>query len=459
MNNNTPIRVRFAPSPTGHLHVGGLRTALFNYLFAKHVSGIYLLRCEDTDTERSSKDFFASQMSSLAWVGIMPDEPVVIQSSRFDEHKKIINKLLSEKKAYKCFCTEQDLKERLGREENNATFIRYDRHCFYNQSDKKRSYVIRFCMPEIPDMYKFHDLIRGVVSFTPDQYDDFIIVRSDNVPVYNLVVVIDDAFMNISHVIRGEEHISNTPKQIALYHACGFTIPKFAHLPMILSANGQKLSKRDGAVSVNEYKEMGYLPHALINYLARLGWAHGDQELFSMKELIACFSLQEVGKKGAIFDKAKLDWINSIYIRATDAAQLYVYMQETLHYNFVVAYPAWDRCLVERAINIFKERVATLRDLLREIESFYKGPMLEIAHVTSPMRYYARVVREIFLKEGVALTNIKNIAKEIGVPMVAIAQSVRFALLGKIDGPGVGDLLAILSKQEILQRLERLETI
>ncbi|RTL06629.1 glutamate--tRNA ligase [Candidatus Dependentiae bacterium] len=459
MYTSRPIRVRFAPSPTGHLHVGGLRTALFNYLFAKHNNGTYLLRCEDTDIERSSKTFFDSQMNSFAWVGLMPDEPVVIQSSRFEEHKKIINKLLAEKKAYKCFCSEQELEQRLGKSESEQHFVKYDKHCLTKQKENNGAYVIRFCMPETADAYEFDDLIRGRVCFTPNQFDDFIIVRSDGIPVYNLVVVIDDAFMNISHVIRGEEHISNTPKQIALYHACDYQVPQFAHLPMILSANGQKLSKRDGALSVNEYKDMGYLPHALLNYLARLGWAHKDQEIFSLEELITYFSLEAVGKKGAIFDPLKLDWINSTYMKATEASVLYTYMQESLQYNFTTICPNWDMKTIERALHIFKERVNTLKELLNEIESFYKDPILDKRYVTEQMKHHSMLIRNTFLKEGVSILNIKNKAKDLGVPMITLAQTLRFALLGKMDGPGVSELLAILSDQQVLHRLERIQSI
>jgi glutamyl-tRNA synthetase len=204
---------------------------------------------------------------------------------------------------------------------------------------------------------------------------------------------------------------------------------------------------------------MGYLPHALLNYLARLGWSHKDQELFSMEELINYFSLEEVGKKGAIFDKVKLDWINSTYIRSYDSHTLYTYIHEKLHYNFTDSFPTWNKSFIEKALHVFKERVTTLKDLLYEIEAFYKGPILQAENITSEMKYYAGLVKKIFLKEGVSITNIKNIAKEIGIPMVAIAQSVRFALLGRTEGPGVGDLLTILSEQEVLQRLERLETI
>lgn len=459
MNTSKPIRVRFAPSPTGHLHVGGLRTALFNYLFAKHNNGSYLLRCEDTDIERSSETFFNSQMDSFAWVGITPDEAVVIQSSRFEEHKKIINKLLSEKKAYKCFCTEQELEKRLGKGESEQHFVKYDKYCLTRQADKDAPYVIRFCMPETIAAYEFNDLIRGRVCFTRDQFDDFIIVRSDGIPVYNLVVVIDDDFMRISHVIRGEEHISNTPKQIALYHACGYQVPQFAHLPMILSANGQKLSKRDGALSINEYKEMGYLPHALLNYLARLGWAHKDQEIFSLDELIKHFSLEAVGKKGAIFDPVKLDWINSTYMKATEASVLYTYMQKTLQYNFSTMFPNWDAQTIQQALHVFKERVCTLKALLNEIESFYKDPILDKQYVTEQMKHHSMLIHNTFLKEGVSILNIKNKAKELGMPMITLAQTVRFALLGKMDGPGVGELLAILSDQQVLHRLERIQSI
>lgn len=454
------VRVRFAPSPTGHLHVGGLRTALFNYLFAKHNNGVYLLRCEDTDLERSTEAFFDSQMRSFKWVGIIPDEPVVIQSTRFAQHFKVIDSLIERKKAYKCYCTEQVLAARLGKTDEND-FIRYDRHCFYNQTahDEKDPFVIRFCMPESLSEYSFDDLIRGQISFSPEQYDDFIIVRTDGVPVYNFVVVVDDAFMAITHVIRGEEHIANTPKQIAIYNACGYKVPFFAHLPMILGASGAKLSKRDGATSVNDYKEHGYLPEALVNYLAKLGWAYKDQEIFSMQELITHFSLEGVGKKGSIFDPEKLNWMNGLYIKNMSARTLYEYMCTELEYKFGELLPGWSQERIEKAIDVFKGRVITLEELKNELCTLRGQGNVLIPEFTKEMKQYVAMVRERFLKEGISANTIKEVAKEADVPIVLVAQPVRLALIGKLHGPGIGDLIHLLTTQEVLERLKKLEDV
>ena len=284
----SPVRVRFAPSPTGHLHIGSLRTALFNWLFARHIQGTFLLRIEDTDIERSKAEYTQSIMGSLAWCGLTPDEPVVIQSDRIKEHQRVAQQLIKEGKAYRCICTPQEVEQRIQAQSgDDHSFAKYDGTCRDAGHDGSKPSVIRFKIGAIHDV-SFDDIIRGPIRVNTQELDDFIIIRSDGTPMYNFVVVVDDAFMRITHVIRGEDHIPNTIKQILLYQACNYQLPQFAHLPMILGPSGEKLSKRDGAVSALEYKHNGYLPDALINYLARLGWAHGDQEIFTRQELIEC---------------------------------------------------------------------------------------------------------------------------------------------------------------------------
>ena len=306
--NNKMVRVRFAPSPTGHLHIGGLRTALFNWLFARHNGGAYLLRIEDTDVSRDKAEYVDSIFGSFAWTGIMPDEQPVIQSTRIAEHQQVIEQLISQKKAYKCYCAPDDHVRRLQARGIDTLFVKYDSYCRIRSAspdDTHKPYAVRFAIAVGRESVIFDDLIRGRVEIPIDQLDDFVLARSAGGPMYNFVVVVDDAFMRISHIIRAEEHLVNTPKQILLYEACNYPIPQFAHVPLILGPSGDKLSKRDGAVSVLEYRQAGYLPAALINYLARLGWAHGDQEIFSVDELVNCFSLEAIGKKGAIFDPQK----------------------------------------------------------------------------------------------------------------------------------------------------------
>src|ERR1700733_99493 len=295
------VRVRFAPSPTGHLHIGGMRSAIFNWLFARHNNGSFLLRIEDTDRERSKQEYTDSILASFAWMRIDWDEPVVIQSERAKRHQEVAQKLYAQGKAYYCICTPEQVQDRLAAQSGfDINFMKYDGLC-RNASHTKGA--LRFKIPDDITEVTFHDLIRDTITIGIDQLDDFILVRSDGTPMYNFVVVVDDADMKISHVIRGEEHIANTPKQILLYQACGFPLPYFAHLPMILGPDGNKLSKRDAATGVFEYKQLGYIPDPLFNYLVRLGWSHGDQEIFTREEVIQFFDLAHVGKKGAIFDQ------------------------------------------------------------------------------------------------------------------------------------------------------------
>jgi glutamyl-tRNA synthetase len=459
--NNTPVRARFAPSPTGHLHIGGLRTALFNYLFAKNKKGTYLLRIEDTDFARSTEEFKKSILDSFAWIEIQPDEPVVIQSERLAEHNRIVKKLIEEKKAYFCYCSPDDLALRLGKGQEDV-FVRYDRYCFkkeFDKNDLQREHVVRFVMPENDlEIYSFDDLIRDTVTFEPEQFDDFIIVRSDGIPVYNFVVVIDDAFMKITHVIRGEEHIPNTPKQIALYKACGYQTPQFAHLPMILGPGGNKLSKRDGAKSVYEYKNEGYLPHALVNYLARLGWSHGDQEIFSKEELIQAFNLEHVGKKGAIFDPEKLNWMNGHYIRSSSASYLYHYIETALDSQFFSIMNQWSSDVFEKAIELFKGRVFTLIQLMNSLSELYYGVTKEQLKgieipLTDSILTVLKKIQHTLHNELWTTSLLKEVATENALRMIEITQPLRIALLGKSDGPGINDIIQIIGMKEGAKRL------
>jgi glutamyl-tRNA synthetase len=459
-NNSRSVRVRFAPSPTGHLHIGGLRTAIFNWLFAKHNNGTFLIRIEDTDRERSKQEYADAILAAFDWIDIHPDESVVIQSERIEEHRAVAQKLLSQGKAYKCYCSSDAIAARA----DDEPFIKYDGHC-RTAGDLDKPYAIRFKLPDFNDIV-FEDLIRGPVRFDRDQLDDFIIVRSDGMPVYNFVVVVDDAAMKISHVIRGEDHISNTPKQILLYQACNYTVPQFAHIPMILGPSGDRLSKRDGATSVLEYKNNGYLPNALMNYLVRLGWAHGDQEIFTREELIAFFTLNAVGKKGAIFDIEKLNWVNTVYLKNMAADALLSYIHQELNPDFSTALAPWDREHIVQAINLYKERVATITALMEEIMSLHNGPVTyskeDIINWTSQdtKEHLATIIDclqsvDHFTIEACS-NAIKNCAKKIGVKFVVFAQPIRIALLGKSTGPGIFELLGILGKKESIKRIQRL---
>lgn len=468
MMSSQHVRVRFAPSPTGHLHIGGLRTALFNYLFARHNKGEFLLRIEDTDLERSTDEYHKSILDSFAWVNIHADEPIVIQSQRLEEHLAVANSLVNAGKAYRCYCSGQDLVARYDSSPDAELYISYDGFCADRTpqpGDDQKSYVIRFRLPKNQQEVVFNDLIRGPISIGMDQLDDFIIVRSGGYPMYNFVVVVDDAFMKITHIIRGEEHIVNTPKQILLHQACGYEPPLFAHLPLILGASGEKLSKRDAAVSVIEYAREGYLPQALLNYLARLGWSHGDQEIFSMDELINYFVLDAVGKKSSIFDLEKLAWVNSVYIQQLPAKDLLTHIVKDVDSTFRQRI-TWDEDRLLKAIELYKERAKTLRVMVDEIVIMHDGPRhrdaLDVQKwITAESKHHLEALIDVLEKTDqftseVLAESIKHVAKRYDVKLVAIAQPIRIALQGKASGPGVFEVLALIGKKESIARLKAL---
>jgi glutamyl-tRNA synthetase len=461
-SDKSVVRVRFAPSPTGHLHIGGLRTALFNWLFARHNKGTFLLRIEDTDIERSKPEYLHSILSALEWALIMGDEEPVIQTHSVETHKKLIKKLLDEGKAYKCYCP-------LATDVESINYFRYGSLCRMKEPlATDQSYVVRIKLPHDQEHITFNDLIRGPVSFPLDQFDDFIIARSDGTPIYNFVVVADDAAMEITHVIRGEDHIPNTPKQIVLYNALGFQIPKFAHLPLILGPSGAPLSKRDAATSVLDYRKNGYLAHALCNYLVRLGWSHGDQEIFSIDELINYFTLENVGKKGAIFDQKKLDWVNGIYLRQTSDQEIIDLIQRDVDHNFCADLSQWTHKQLVGFIALYKERSSTLLELSSKLRALYlhNQPISEeekIQWIKENTVLYLRTVVEELVKSSQYSSEylknlIKTISKNVGIPLVELAQPIRLALTATTSSPGIFELMDLLGKNETVKRLEQFIT-
>ena len=461
-----PVRVRYAPSPTGHLHVGSLRTALYNWLFARHTKGAFLLRIEDTDLERSKPEYTESILQSLAWASIEPDEPVVIQSQRIEEHKAIAQKLLKEGKVYPCFCTPEELRARLGESASQeGSYTRYDEKCrtlAVTPEDLKKPHALRFKLPHDRTFISFNDLIRGEVRFERDQLDDFIIVRSDGTPMYNFVVVIDDAFMRISHILRGEDHISNTPKQILIYEACGYSIPFFAHFSLILGPDGHRLSKRHGATAVLDFKQRGFLAQALCNYLVRLGWSHGDQEIFTTQELIEYFSLEHMSKKGAIFDSKKLEWVNSMYIKKMSPEELVKHIEDDVEPDFKKQVSNWSTPMLYRMVSLFQERAKTLRELVDEVRGLHDRPheySVDISAYRQPavIEYLTAFQEALEKHEDVSVESveqsIKDICQRYGIEMKQIAQPLRIALTGKSSSPGVAQLIAVLGKEESIQRI------
>lgn len=466
MSIKNAVRVRFAPSPTGHLHIGGLRTALFNWLFARHHGGAFLLRIEDTDLERSTQEYRDSILQSFAWTQLEHDEEIVTQSERIAEHQRVAQQLVDAGKAYRCFCSPEDLTARYQRETSGDFFVMYDGHCrdrVAQDGDDAKQHVIRFKLPAGRTEVSFDDLIKGTITISLDQMDDFIILRSGGFPMYNFVVVVDDAFMRITHIIRGEEHIVNTPKQILLNEACGYAIPRFGHLPLILGPSGDKLSKRDGATSVVEYRRDGYIPHALLNYLARLGWSHGDQEIFSLSELIEHFSLEHIGRTGAIFDFEKLAWVNGVYLKAMTQEEILDAIIRDVDSHFLTRF-TWNVDTVKQVIGLYKERVKTLKMLVAESLLVHNGTSERNADdmkqwITADSRQHLGAMidtlekQELFTHDNCAAI-AKDLAATLGVKLVTLLQPIRLALLGKASGPGVFDLLTIIGKTESIQRLK-----
>ncbi|MDX1593182.1 MAG: glutamate--tRNA ligase, partial [Gammaproteobacteria bacterium] len=307
------VRTRFAPSPTGYLHVGGARTALFSWLYARRHGGSFVLRIEDTDLERSTAESVNAILEGMTWLGLEYDEGPLYQTDRFERYQEVIDRLLDEGHAYRCDCSKERLDVLRAKQMERKEKPKYDGHCRNRDVDPSVPHVVRFVTPG-EGTVGFDDLIRGRVIWENAELDDLVIRKSDGAPTYNLAVVVDDLDMRISHVIRGEDHVSNTPRQVHIFRALGAEVPVFAHVPMILGDDGARLSKRHGAVSVMQYREDGYLPEALLNYLVRLGWSHGDQELFSVDEMVALFDLEEVNKSASTFNTDKLLWLNQHYI-------------------------------------------------------------------------------------------------------------------------------------------------
>ncbi len=452
------VRTRFAPSPTGYLHIGGARTALFNWLFARHNSGKLILRIEDTDVARSTEESTKAILDGMEWLGLRWDEGPYYQAQRFDLYREHATRLLEEGKAYRCYCTPEELEKRRNEAIAQGKTPKYDGRCRGSKDVPAKPYAVRFIIPPGKTLVK--DIIKGNVVFDNEEIEDLVILRSDNTPTYNLCVVVDDATMKISHVIRGDDHLNNTPKQILLYEAMCYTIPEFAHLPMILGHDRTRLSKRHGATSVMAYKELGYLPEALVNYLARLGWSYGDQEIFTIQELIEKFSFENVGKSSGIFNPDKLLWLNQHYIKETPVEELSKLLTPFLkERGFNI--PEEERLLL--IVNTLKERSKTLVDMA-EGGAFY---------FVDKVRYDEKGVAKFFnadmagvfeflmdnleTTEPFTHTGIEDVfAKAMeysGLKLGKIAQPVRLALTGGTVSPGIFEVIEALGREKTLSRL------
>ena len=453
------VVTRFAPSPTGYLHIGGLRTALFSYLWARKNNGKFLLRIEDTDKARNSEQATQAILNAFEWLGLEADAEITYQSRREDIYKKYIQQLLDEGKAYKCYMSKEELDALRERQMANGERAKYDGKYreFYGTPPEGVDPVIRIKAPLSGEIV-VHDGIKGDISFqAEDILDDFIIARSDGSPTYNFVVAIDDALMGVNEVIRGDDHLSNTPKQIVVYEALGFEIPKFYHVPMIHNAQGKKLSKRDGATDVMAYKEMGYLPQALLNFLVRLGWSHGDQEIFSMEEMKELFDPKDINKSASIYNTEKLDWLNAHYIKNSANDEL----AELLN-DFGIVLSSHDK--KEILLDALKERAKTLKELAKLIHEIIVAPTSYDEKASKKaFKGNAIEILEVFANRLAETENlhlpidyhdvIEKVVEEMEIGFGKIGQPLRVALLGKLSGPGLDIVMAVIGKDETLSRI------
>jgi glutamyl-tRNA synthetase len=456
------VRTRFAPSPTGFLHIGGLRTALFCWLYARRHGGKFILRIEDTDLERSTDAAIQQILDGMEWATLIQDEGPFFQSKRFDRYKEVIEEMLASGTAYRCFCTREELEQMRAEQTARGEKPRYDGR-WRERTDYPPDlpFVVRFKNPLSGEVV-VKDIIHGPVVFQNSELDDLIIARSDGTPTYNFCVVVDDMDMEITHVIRGDDHLNNTPRQQNMLLALGRRPPLYAHLPMILGSDGSKLSKRHGAVSVLQYRDEGFLPEAVLNYLARLGWSHGDQEIFTLEEMIRLFDIADVNKSASAFDGEKLAWLNQQHMMRVPAARLVPMLRWHLEREGV---HADDAAQLEQIVLSQRERAKTMREMALNSLFFFRPPSSydEKAvrkHITSdvPPRL-AEIERDLGQLQNWSATDIHAILSAFstsqGVSLGKIAQPIRLAVSGSTVSPPIDATLAILGKSESLSRLTR----
>jgi len=458
-------RTRFAPSPTGYLHIGGARTALFSWAYARKLGGEFILRIEDTDLERSSQESVQAILDGMAWLNLDCDEGPFYQMQRMDRYKTVLQQLLDEGKAYYCYTSPAELDAMREAQRARGEKPRYDGHWRPEQgkvlptppSDIKP--VLRFKNPA-HGAAAWDDMVKGKIVFENSELDDLVIARSDGTPTYNFCVVVDDLDMGITQVIRGDDHVNNTPRQINILKALGVPIPQYAHVPMILGSDGERLSKRHGAVSVMQYAEDGFLPEALLNYLARLGWSHGDEEIFSMRQLIEWFDLRHISKSAAQFDPEKLRWLNQHYIKLADNKRLAGLVSGHLSQRGVSVNDAPE---LESVIAIYKDRSATLIELADEAEVFYieVHPTEEllgthlVPEVIPVLRELADRFSEVRWEAPELAAVIKELLAKHNLKMPKLAMPLRVMMVGQTHTPSVDAVLALFPREIVLERLKK----
>jgi glutamyl-tRNA synthetase len=461
------VRTRFAPSPTGYLHIGGARTALFNFLFARHHGGKFVLRIEDTDRERSTPEAIQAILDAMKWLELDYDEGPFYQTERYPLYKQKVQELLAMGKAYPCTCTAADLDAKRQAAMKEKRKPSYDGTCRPAEGviaalPTDKPYTIRFRTPrEGTTVVK--DLIKGDVVFENHELDDLIIARTDGTPTYNFCVVIDDIDMAITHIIRGDDHLSNTPRQIHFYQALGSPLPQFAHVPLILGTDKARLSKRHGATSVMAYRDMGYFSEAVVNYLVRLAWSHGDQEIFTRQELIDMFGLESVGKAAGVFNPEKFLWVNFHYLKSKPLPQL---AEDVIPYIQAKGYPVpQDRQWLEKMIATLRERAKTLVELV-EMARYYlddqiiydekaAAKFLTPATADSMAALAGKLAALSEFTEANLEHAFASTLEELGLKMGELAQPVRVALTGSTVSPGIHDVIAVLGKERTVARLNQ----
>ena len=468
--NKREIRVRFAPSPTGYLHVGGARTAIFNWLFARRNGGKFLLRIEDTDVKRSDQKMVAVILQGLTWLGIDWDEEPVYQSSNLARYRTVAENLVESGRAYYCFCSQERLEKlRKQRGQDRAAYF-YDGHC-RNLTPEEVQRNLALGKPAVirfktnPGKTKFADHVRGSLIFDNSEIDDFIILRSDKIPTYHLAVVVDDHDMGISHVIRGDDHLTNTPKQVLLYQALGWAEPEFAHVPLILGADRKRLSKRHGATSVMEFEQLGYLPEALFNYLALLGWSPKDnREILSKQELVQLFDLSGINKNSAIFDEVRLQWFNAQYIKNLETNDLYDRVLPIFEKEGATG--SFSREYLEKVIALLKPRVKKLTEFYSAGKYFFQDP--EQFDENAVKKHWrgeqvadrlAKLISELeqltdFNEEKIEQV-MRGLAEQLGIGAGKLIHPTRVALTGQAASPGLFEMMEVLGKDTVIRRLKK----
>lgn len=457
------VKTRFAPSPTGYLHIGGARTALFSWLYARRHGGPFVLRIEDTDLERSTPEAVNAILEGMSWLGLDYDEGPFYQTQRFDRYREVLRQLLHEGKAYYCYCTREELEALRQAQRSRKEKPRYDGRYRNYQGPPREGVepVVRFKNPSDGEVV-VEDLIRGDIVFQNAELDDLIIARADGTPTYNFCVVVDDMDMGITHVIRGDDHINNTPRQINILKALGAPVPRYGHVPMILGPDGQKLSKRHGAASVMEYRDLGYLPEAVLNYLVRLGWSHGDRELFSLSEMVELFDLEDCNKAASAINPSKLIWLNKYYLKLLDPAQIARHL--SWHMGELGIDPCQGPPLTE-VVKAFAERSETLKDLAEAAKFLYQefeqyAPKAAEKHLMAAAETPLRRLREVLTglstwRAELIHEEIKKIAEQEGLALGKVAQPLRVAVSGTTVSPPIDITLELLGREKTLARIDR----